>query len=280
MSAPSILPCPEPMPYSNDSSSYADVDFGEARAAAVFSNQPRMVPVDSLLSNQLGPITNPVMSPSSSVPQQVIGAPILPTVEESNAKPMLSSYAGADINSSSTLSQTTPPNFVSVNDLVYAPSNTSMNVLPAPLIQTFKTEIPGKRINQANPVNYTKPIPRSQPILKPVNKPSLKTVESFGNNNQNLAKFIDRSSKPAPKLIRKVEHFNFQKMSLMDNIILAILIGAIIYYIVSLKHSNMADLSKIPIVSQLSDKNVSNENKLIIIVAVVIALILIRRMLK
>ena len=50
--------CPEPTPYSY-TSDMAPVDF-ESPSPAVFSAQPTFSPVDSILSNQLGPITNPV----------------------------------------------------------------------------------------------------------------------------------------------------------------------------------------------------------------------------
>ena len=97
-----------------------------------------------------------------------------------------------------------------------------------------------------------------------------KNMANFINNKQNLEHFNST---------RTVEHFN--KMTLMDNIVLAIVIIAFIYYVVTLKYGeNHIDTSKIPIISQLADKDVSAENKIIIVVAVVIACVLISRMMK
>jgi len=66
----------------------------------------------------------------------------------------------------------------------------------------------------------------------------------------------------------------------MDNIVILIVLAAFIYYIVSLKTDYKVDVSKIPIANQLADNSVSVENKIIIVLAVVIALVLIRKMLK
>jgi hypothetical protein len=72
----------------------------------------------------------------------------------------------------------------------------------------------------------------------------------------------------------------------MDNLVLLVAVAASIYYYVSTYHPEYlrsipnVDFSKIPIISQLNDPNVSNENKIVIVVAVVVAVVLIARMLK
>jgi len=258
----SNVPCPEPMPFSNESYGYADIDFTTTRPA-VFDNKPQGVYIDKILSNQLGDITPPN--------QEVVGSPILPSVTDSNAKPLLSSYAGADISLPTTLSST-DVNSVSVNDIVSSNQNQAS--------QPVKSE----------PVSI-KAVPMA-PMNLPVPVPS-KTGEHFSNNNEseNLAKFIEKNNPigkvenfgpvMGPKNDKKVEHFG--NVQTMDNIVIGVVAVAVLYYYVSTYHpqylSNM-DVSKIPIVSQLNDPNVSNENKIIIVVAVVVGLVLVSRMLK
>lgn len=251
MSAPPSVSCPEPIPYSDDISGYAEIDFKVA-PPAVQTMQPSFVSIDSILSNQLGPVTNPVQS------QSVSGFPSLPEVgSTNNVTPLLSSYSGSEINASMTLSSSVPSN-VSVNDIVSESSK--------PVVQ-----------------------PTVQPVVQPtvpqnfrnVPKPVIRNKESFNNiPKNNLAKYIN--NKP-----RQVEHFkprqveHFHQMTIMDNIILAIVIGAFIYFVYSHKSGdNNIDVSKVPIVSQLADKNVSSENKIIIVLTIVIACVLINRMLK
>ena len=77
----SSVPCPEPMPYSSNSNEFAEIDF-TPKAMSVFTNQPQFVEVDKVLSNQVGPITNPV---------QTQGYPVLPPISDSTASPLLSS---------------------------------------------------------------------------------------------------------------------------------------------------------------------------------------------
>jgi len=264
MSAPPSVSCPEPIPYSDDISGYAEIDFKVA-PPAVQSKQPSFVPIDSILSNQLGPITNPVQS------QSVSGFPSLPEVGSTNdVTPLLSSYSGSEINASMTLSSSVPSN-VSVNDIVSESSKPVVQpvVQPTvqPVVQPTVQPVPQPAVAQ----NYTN-----------VPKPIIRNKESFNNMpKNNLAKYIN--NKP-----RQVEHFNkprqvehFHQMTLMDNVILAVVIGAFIYFVVSHKSGdNNLDVSKVPIVSQLADKNVSTENKIIIVLTIVIACVLINRMLK
>jgi hypothetical protein len=279
MSAPPSVPCPEPMPFSDHISGYADIDFAVA-SPTVYTAQPKFQSVDSVLSNQLGPVTNPVQSVSASPPA--------PTVGDSNVKPMLSSYGGSDINAPMTLANNNM-NFLSVNDILNNPSVTPVPAQPkAPVVQPTNvqpvetaqfTNIPvNNRLPQLN--NNKLPIIRKQESFK-----NLSNTEHFNNPvkntpRKNLAKFI--ANKPSVEHFgkpKRIEHF--RNMSIMDNIVLAVVIGAFIYYMVTLKNGDShLDLSKVPIISQLADKNVSMENKIIIVVTIVIACVLINRMLK
>ena len=269
MSTPSSLPCPEPMPSSSDISRYAEIDFATTQPS-VFSAQPNMVPVDTILSTQLGPVTNPV-TPSSSMDNGIVGAPILPVVEESNAKPLLSSYSGSDINASTTLANNNL-GFVSVNDI----SNMSVESANAPSvtgIQKFTPEIPAppQNNNHAPPQNNNHAPPQNNNHTPP------KNLSTFiANNNKPRASTEHFNPKPVAP-VKSIEHF-MGHMTMMDNIVLAIVVGAIIYYVVSAKQN--LDLSKIPILAQLSDPAVTVQNKIVIVVAVVVALVLIGRMLK
>jgi len=270
MSAPSSVPCAEPIPYSDDISGYADIDFNVA-PYAVQTIQPKVVPVDSILSKQLGSVTNPVQPPS--IQSNVYGFPTLPEVGESNAKPLLSSYAGAEISSPMTLSSSNPDT-VSVNDITNPPSVAipptpivpPTPIAPQPVIQKFTNVnnlIPDehKKYNQLRQLNHNNKVNNIQ-------------------KNNNLANYINNKHKTEhftnPK---KIEHFS--KMTLMDNIVIGVILCTFVYYVVTLKHGDShIDTSKIPIVSQLTDKDVSMENKIIIVVAVVIACVLISRMMK
>lgn len=268
MSTPSSLPCPEPMPFSDDISGYAEVDFATV-AQPIYTAQPNVVPVDTILSNQLGPVTNPV-SPSVSMDNGIVGSPILPVVEESNAKPLLSSYSGSDINASTTLADNNL-SFVSVNDIINNVEQPTGMQVPTG-IQKFTNVNNEPKVHQ----NIPPPPPNNMPLH---------------TKNNNLSNFIAKNDKPRattehfnPKPaikniapVKNVEHFSGH-MSIMDNIVLTIVIGAIIYYVVSSKQD--VDLSKIPILAQLSDPNATTQNKIIIVVAVVVALVLIGRMLK
>lgn len=282
MSTSPSVSCPEPLPYSDDVSGYADIDFNVA-APKVYSMQPNMVQVDSILSNQLGPTSNPMQAPSSTPAPYVAGFPVLATVGENNAKPLLSSYMGADISSPTTLSSGNT-NFLSVNDIVGSPSAPAAPTVAA--AQQF-TNVP---VQQQSREHFSPKNANAIEIETPNNVrehfgPQPKPREKIGPQPQpknNLATFINKNNnKPS------IEHFkpknieHFKNLSTMDNIVLTIVIGTFIYYIVTLKHGHPnVDVSKIPILSQLSDNNVSNENKIIIVLAVVIACVLISRMLK
>jgi hypothetical protein len=265
MSAPSSVPCAEPMPYSDDVSEYAEIDFNVAPSAMQVL-QASLVPVDSILSKQLGPVSNPVQSVSTTA--SVVGSPILPSVGENNAKPLLSSYVGADVSAPMTLSTASPQN-VLVNNVTNSPTASA----PQPLLAGPPEVKPFNEKQQFTNVNNFK-----QPQKRlPVNQPK----EQFVNKNKNLANYINDKQRTEHFSNPKVEHFNFKQITLMDNIVIGIVLIAFVYYVVTLKHGdNHVDLSKIPILAQLSDKDVSVENKIIIVVAVVIACVLISRMMK
>ena len=273
--------CPEPVPFSDVVSDYADIDFN-VKSPPVVSLQPVMVPVDTILANQLGPNSNPLQSPAVTPMTYVSGFPELSPVGESNAIPLLSSNIGADINAPMTLSNPSL-SFSSINDIVnedkikqqftQPQSQPQSQPITQPSIENFNSNILKKNERQ-----------HRQPRM---NKVNVNNNLSRANNNlaganNNLAKYINNTASIEHFSPKKIEHFNLPKLSMMDNIVIAIVLFAFIYYIVSLKsdYSVNVDVSKIPIASQLADNNVSVENKIIIVLAVVIALVLIRKMLK
>ena len=260
MSAPSSVPCAEPMPYSDDINEYAEIDFNVAPSAMQIL-QASLVPVDSILSKQLGPVSNPVQSVSTTA--SVVGSPILPAVGDNNAKPLLSSYVGADVSAPMTLSTASPQN-VSINNVTNSPTASAPQLLSgSPEVKPFN-----ERQQFTNVNDFQEPQKRL-PVNQPVNK------------NKNLANYINDKQKTEHFSNPKVEHYDFKKITIMDNIVIGIVLIAFVYYVVSLKHGdNHVDLSKIPILAQLSDQDVSVENKIIIVVAVVIACVLISRMMK
>jgi hypothetical protein len=243
MSSPSAEPCPEPVPYSTHNVTYmADVDFPTSEPA-VFNAQPAFVAVDSILSNQLGPVTNPVSANSA----EYNFMPVMPNVSDSNASPVVSSAVGADINAPSTLASSNTSDFLSVN----------------------------------NVESLTQP-----KMEKPENKKVEKAVESFDNTNlnkmklstnNNLASYIT-NNKPVVKN-NVTEHFNMPSSHNVKIIVLVLLlVGAgAVYYM----HSNniLPDmqlvteyLQKVPIVSELMDPNVSDNNKLMIVIGIVVVI--------
>jgi hypothetical protein len=263
------------MPYSNESYGYSEIDF-TVKLPAVFDNKVNLVPVDKVLSNQLGGVTLPPTD-YTTLPQ-VVGYPLLPQVSEGDAKPLLTSYAGSEISLPTTLSST-DLNSVSVNDIVTPQVKPTQSAQPA----------------QPKPEPITvKPVPMA-PMNAPIAVPS-RARETFENPPQNnLANFIrgnnpvGRVEKFGPQHAKKVEHFGSKKvehfggLKTMDNIVFILVVCALGYYYASTYHPEYIrdmDMSKIPILSQLQDSNVTTENKVIIVIAIVIGLILITRMLK
>jgi hypothetical protein len=227
MASPSAESCPEPIAYSSNNS-YADIDFTEP-AMAVFTAQPKFVEVDSILSNQLGPVTNPV---TTNAQPQLPGSPVLPFVNQSNAAPVVDSAVGADVNYSSTLENNIP--------------SLAVNSISAPSVS-----------------DQSKPAPKVTPqsVAKPV-------AESFNNN---LAKYI-----------KSKEHFGHGK-TILDNVVLFVIIAVAIFYFYSMSPYYKPipiDLSKVPLIGSLTDNNVSDNNKLMIVAGILIAIIVISRLLK
>ena len=229
MASPSAESCPEPIAYSSYNS-YADIDFTEP-AMAVFTAQPKFVEVDSILSNQLGPVTNPV---TTNAQPQLLGSPVLPFVNQSNAAPVVDSAVGADVNYSSTLE----------------------NNIPSLAVNSITT-----------PVSELKPTPKVTPKSEPV-------AESFKNN---LAKFIK-----SKEHFKNKEHFGHGK-TILDNAVLFVIIAVAVFYIYSMSPYYQPipiDLSKVPLIGSLTDNNVSDNNKLMIVAGILIAVVVISRLLK
>ena len=84
MASPKVESCPEPIAYSSDNS-YANIDFTEP-PMAVFTAQPKFVEVDSILANQLGPVTNPV---TTNAQPELPGSPVLPFIRACSIKSTL-----------------------------------------------------------------------------------------------------------------------------------------------------------------------------------------------
>jgi hypothetical protein len=227
MASPSVESCPEPIAYSSDNS-YANIDFTEP-PMAVFTAQPNFVEVDSILANQLGPVTNPV---TTNAQPELAGFPVLPFVSQSNAAPVVDSTVGADVTGSSTL----------VNNI---PSLTD-NSITAPVAA---------------------PVAAPSPQLKP-------KAESFTNN---IVNFIKSKGN-----IKNKEHFGSPK-TVFDNIVLffIIVVGMFYLYSISPYYQPMnIDLSNVPLVGSLTDNKISDNNKLMIVAGILIAVIVISRLLK
>jgi hypothetical protein len=264
MSSPSVEPCPEPVPYTTTRDAYmADIDF-PTNDPVVFSSKPSFVDVDSIVANQVGPITNPV---TGNTPEYNM-EPVMPRISDSNASPVISSSMGADINAPSTLVSSNVSDFLSVNN-----------------IESFKQAL------------QTPPVVKKLPALPVMNTENKPTVESFANtkpnttqnttqntntmklltNNNNLASFIANNK---PKVnnnqnIRVKEHFGKPtNMSSTTILIILLILGAgVVYYMQHKDTMNLYlsqfDFSKIPILSELNDPNVSKNNKLMIVVGIV-----------
>ncbi len=271
MSSPSSLEkCPEPSAYFTDSY-MATVDFPEERA--VMNLKPTFVEVDALLSNQLGGVTNPVSGNQNGQQMELSGFPVLPEVGESNAVPVLSSSNGADINSSTTLaSNQLENNFLSVSNNVSQPAQPvqPQPVQPQPVVPpTAPTSVSpmqpaqptqgtvGETFNNVNRVKYN-------PMQK-------KTQENFGSYIQNKA--------PVKKVAKRVEHFDLQKI-VMDYFVLILVIGVGVFYIFSQKQGvENLNLQNVPVIGQLTDPNVSDNNKIMLVIGIVVVVVLIARVL-
>jgi hypothetical protein len=319
MSSPSsVQPCPEPSAYSNDSFSAAEVESYSAAdvppstsvETSILNSKvvsSRFAEIDSILSKQLGAVTVPGANatPSLSQPPSQSGFPVLPTVNESSAIPVLSSNMGSDINNSFTLLQN--PSILPTNQLGSDTAPTvSMPVTASTALPNLVSFTPTSTITSSPvtvaPSGPVTPIQSNEVSLTPSdtfapvqsNEVSLTPSESFDNINQtNIAKFIQKN-KPGNKehfngsSRGKKEHFGITTGSSMtDTLLLCAIIGGVIYFIISPSHNNGAGIvhgvedtiSKVPVISQLVDPGVSDTNKLLIVAAVVLAFIFISNLL-
>jgi hypothetical protein len=237
----------------------------------VFTAQPKFVDVDSLLAEQLGPVTNPV---TTNAQPQLPGFPVLPSVNQSNATPIGDGSKGADINSSYTLINNEPE---------VAPV---VPVVPeVPVVPTVPVENkPSESFSNFNMPNLPPPMNINHPMHPPIvhykNPPPMPYLPSEPMmKNSNIAKFIN--SKNSEHFDNK-EHFN-QGKTILDNLVLFIIIVVGVYYLYSIspyyKPLNV-DLSKVPLIGSLADSNVSDNNKMMIVAGILIAVIVISRLLK
>jgi hypothetical protein len=256
--------CPEPMPYSSNNSYMADIDFTEP-PMAVFTAQPKFEQVDSILAAQLGPTTNPV---TTNEQPELSGSPVLPVVNQSNAMPVSSNVIGADINA------------------------------PTTLIQEFESTLSVNDVNSDKSTSAGLPVPEMQPVPQPTPQSQPASLgESFTNMNKikmgpknkpksNLAKFISSNEhfgNKGAKKVRTIEHFNSK--SLLDNVALILIIMTGVFYLYTLSpiyhplDVSMA-VSQIPLIGSLTDSGVSDNNKLMIVAGILIAVIVIYRIVK
>jgi hypothetical protein len=252
--------CPEPMPYSSNNSYMADIDFTEP-PMAVFTAQPRFAEVDSILAEQLGPTTNPV---TTNEQPELSGSPVLPVVNQSNAMPVSSNVVGADINA------------------------------PTTLVQEFQSTLAVNDVNSDVSTSAGLPMPQMEPVPEPTPQSNPAPLgESFKNinkvrskSNTNLAKFIsskEHFGNKNSKKVRVIEHFN--TTSVLDNVVLFIVIVSGVFYLYTLSpvyhplDVSMA-VSQIPLLGSLTDSGVSDNNKLMIVAGVLIAVVVIYRLVK
>ena len=251
-----VQPCPEPTPYSY-SSDMAPIDF-ESTSPAVFSAQPAFAPVDSILSNQLGPITNPVTNNSLIVP--VAGAPILPVIDSANAEPQLSSTAGTDINESTTLLQNNSNKFVSINDIIQPPPMVQPPMVQPPVVEPPIVQPPVVEAPVA-------PTTESAPIVPE----TFKNINNYMPKIQkNLASFIQSIGPKATK-----EHFTGSVKGALDIILGIILAIALGFYVHEHWHPTAAPEGFVSSATktfkslwpweQLHNPEVSDNNKLMIV---------------
>jgi hypothetical protein len=249
--------CPEPMPYSSNNSYMADIDFTEP-PMAVFTAQPKFAEVDSILAQQLGPTTNPV---TTNEQPELSGSPVLPVVNQSNAMPVSSNVSGADINA------------------------------PTTLIQEFESTLAVNDVNSDVSTSAGLPVPQMEPIPQPTpqSKPA-PLGESFKNINKlkpntNLANYISKEhfGDRSKTKIRTIEHFDSKNV--LDNVVLFIIIIAGVFYLYTLSplyhplDVSMA-VSQIPFIGSLTDSGVSDNNKLMIVAGILIAVVVIFRLVK
>lgn len=292
MSSPSsVESCPEPFAYSNDLYSAAEVEYTAPSASletSLMDNKvisSRFAEIDSILSNQLGSVTIPGNNEMPSPTQSSF--PILPTVNESNATPVLSSNMGSDINNSFTLLQnpgTLPTNQLG-SDIVPTVSTpiTASTTLPNLVSFAPTSTITNSPITVA-PSGPIAPIQSNEVV-------PLAPSESFANRDQtNIAKFIQKNQPKKEHFSGsssgRKEHFGITTgSSMIDILLLCLIIGSVIYFIITPSHGEGIingvenTMSKVPVISQLVDPKVSDTNKLLIVAAIVLAFIFISNLL-
>ena len=235
----------------------ADIDFTEP-PMAVFTAQPKFAEVDSILAQQLGPTTNPV---TTNEQPELSGSPVLPVVNQSNAMPVSSNVAGADINA------------------------------PTTLVQEFQSTLAVNDVNSDVSTSAGLPMPQMEPVPEPTPQSNPAPLgESFKNTNKlksktNLANFISKEhfgNKSRTK-VRTIEHFDGKNV--LDNVVLFIIILAGIFYLYTLSplyhplDVSMA-VSQIPFIGSLTDSGVSDNNKLMIVAGILIAVVVMYRLVK
>jgi hypothetical protein len=164
------------MPYSDNYSTVADVDF-VSTPSAIFSTQPTFSSVDSILADQLGPILNPVTSNSNNVVPVTL-PPVLAKQNVDNVVPIISASSGADINLSTTLNQPNNSNFMPVDSIVqnysWSPSvNTQIQVpiptiIPPTPVESFVPNVPIAPVKPTAHVKPTAPVTPPQPVAQPM----------------------------------------------------------------------------------------------------------------
>jgi len=303
-----VQPCPEPTPYSANYSTVADVDF-VSTPSAIFTTQPTFSSVDSILANQLGPITNPVTSNTNNVVPVSIPS-VLPTQNVNNVVPIVSASMGADINLSSTLNQPNNSNFMPVDNVIsnnLSPVNTQLKVpvptvIPPTPIESFTSNVHKPMPNVQNPMpSVQNPMPTVQNPMPTVEKPiAYIPIESFKNvNNNPQQKFLKDSIRKFMKDItntkntialqkehfgrKRKEHFGNGK-STLDIILLIILIGTLGIYVYTawtpeLDSQLQKSLRKMWPYTSLHDAEITDNHKLIIILSIILVFIVLIRVL-
>jgi len=267
MSSPSVEPCPEPVPYSTTKDAYmADIDFPTSDPV-VFSAKPSFIEVDSIVANQVGAVTNPVSGNTKEYNME----PVMPVVSDSNANPVLSSSTGSDINAPYTLSSSNTSDFLSINNV--ESFNNNKVAKPVHKSPEAKKEIANQIVESfANPV--------SNPVSTPVTPNAMKL-----STNNNLASYITNNQPKINRTNNLKEHFGSSKnMNSNTMLIILLVFGAgVVYYMLHKDTVNnqlsQIDFSKIPILAELNDPNVSKNNKLMIIVGIVVVVFILLQVL-
>jgi hypothetical protein len=165
---------------------------------------------------------------------------------------------------------------------------------PTTLIQEFESTLAVNDVNSDVSTSAGLPISQMEPIPQPTPQSEPAPLgESFKNINKlksksksNLANFIsskEHFGNKNSKKVRVIEHFS--KNSILDNIVLLIIIAVGVFYLYTLSpvyhplDVSMA-VSQIPLIGSLTDSGVSDNNKLMIVAGILIAVVVIYRLVK